>query len=887
MLFVHDLRCEYAVNPLGIGTAVPRLSWQLSGEGLGRSQTAYQVIAAGSPEALVENGRALAWDSGKVASAASVAVEYGGPLLTSRERAYWRVRCWDEADRPGPWSEPAWFETALLDPKEWRAGWIGYAGGWPGRALYFRKEFAIEKPVARARLYACGLGYSEYYVNGMRLGDALLDPTYTDVAARVMYRTYDVGPMLRSGSNVLGAIVGNGWHGTPKLLAQIEIYYADGTSDVHPSQDWGGWFVTCGPILEHSIYGGETYDAREEMPGWNLPLTAEQAEGQPPRGPGGWTGAQTVTAPAGALTAQMIEPIGITHVFPARSVTNPAPGIYVVDLEQNIAGWVQIRVKGERGTRITLRFAEMLYDDGTVNQENLREIPPVDVYILKGDGEEIWEPRFTYHGFRYVQVEGYPGELTADAVTGKVVRSSLEEGGTFTCSNDLLNRIHTMIQWTERDNHHGIPTDCPQRNERMGWLNDMSARAEEAFFNFRMARFMAKWMGDIYDAQDPISGGVPLTAPRGWMGGRVPTEPVTVSYLETSWLLYAHYADRRTMETYYEGYQGWLRCIGNQALPGKHIVPIAWIADWAPPLAELLPDMILSAAPAAVMGTGYYYYGARLLARMAGILGKAGDRARYEALAAEIATAFNEAFWDAAAGGYATNNQSCNSFALWLGIVPEERKTRVVQRLLKNVVEKDYHLSTGNVCTKYLLEVLSANGLADVATTIATQTTYPSWGYMLEHGATTQWERWEELTGSGMNSHNHPMMGSVGSWFYKVLGGINLTPETAGFDHFLLRPRFASALEWVNVEHQTIRGPLQTAWRREGEKLLYRVTLPIGCTADVTLPVTPTGRIVETGAAIWDGRAARTSAPGLSFVSAAAGEVTFRIGSGSYEFVIE
>jgi alpha-L-rhamnosidase len=685
---------------------------------------------------------------------------------------------------------------------------------------------------------------------------------------------------------VLGAILGNGWHGAPKLLAQLEIYYADGTSNMHCSQDWGGWFVTCGPILGHSIYGGETYDAREEKPGWNLPLTADQATDQPPRGPGSWTGAQAITAPAGKLTAQMIEPIGVTHRLPTSSIASPVPGIYVVDFGQNIAGWVQIRVKGERGAQVTLRFAEMLYANGTVNQENLREIPPVDVYILKGGEEEIWEPRFTYHGFRYVQVEGYPGELTADAVTGKVVRSSLEEAGAFACSSELLNRIHTMVQWTERDNHHGIPTDCPQRNERMGWLNDMSARAEEAFFNFNMARFMAKWIGDIHDAQDPVSGGVPLTAPRGWMGGRVPTEPVTVSYLETSWLLYAHYGDRCTMAAYYDGYQGWLKRIGDQALPGKHIVPIAWIADWAPPLAELLPDMMLSAAPAAVMGTGYYYYGARLLARMAGILGKTEDQARYEQLAEEIAADFDEAFWDQQGGGYATNNQSCNSFALWLGVVPEDRRARVVQRLLKNVEEKDYHLSTGNVCTKYLLEALSANGLADVATMIATQTTYPSWGYMLEHGATTLWERWEEFVGYGMNSHNHPMMGSVGSWLYKVLGGLNLAPETTGFDYFLLLPRFVSALEWVNIKHETVRGPVLLEWRRQGAALSYHATLPIGCTADVTLPIS-SGRILEGGAVIWDGKPIAVLAPGLSFVNATSDTATFRIGSGSYEFTIE
>jgi alpha-L-rhamnosidase len=898
MLLVDNLRCEYAVNPLGIGTAVPRLSWQLHGEGRERRQTAYQVIAAATAESL-ENSAVLLWDSGAVESAGSVAVEYGGPPLASRERAYWRVRCWDEggyadgqadglaADRAGPWSEVAWFEAALLDPADWLGGWIGYAGGWPGRALYFRKEFAVEQPVVRARLYASGLGYGEYYVNGARLGDALLDPAYTDVAARVMYRTYDVGPLLRPGANVFAATVGNGWHGAPKLLAQLEVSYADGAVAVYASQDGDGWQVTCGPVLEHSIYGGETYDARQEKPGWNLPRGAAPEAAQPSRGPGSWTSAQTVTGPAGKLTSQMIEPIGVTHVFPARAITCPSPGVYVVDFGQNIAGWAQIRVQGARGMRITLRFAEMLYDDGTVNQENLREIPPEDVYILKGGAEEIWEPRFTYHGFRYVQVEGYPGELTRDAVTGKVVRSTLEEAGTFECSSDLLNRIHAMIQWTERDNHHGIPTDCPQRNERMGWLNDMSARAEEAFFNFNMARFMAKWIGDIYDSQDPVSGGVPLTAPRGWMAGRVPTEPVSVSYLETSWLLYAHYGDRRTMAACYDGYQGWLRRIGDQALPGRRIVPVAWVADWAPPLADLLPRMMLSAAPAAVMGTGYYYYGARLLARMAAILGRTDDCERYAQLAAEIAADFDAEFWDEAGSGYAANNQSCNSFALWLGIVPDERRARVVERLLGNVAEKDYHLATGNVCTKYLLEVLSANGLADVATAIASQTTYPSWGYMLAHGATTLWERWEEFTSYGMNSHNHPMMGSVGSWFYKFLAGINITPETAGFDRFVLQPRFVKGLEWVRASHRTVRGVVESGWRRKDNWVIYTATVPVNAAAAVILPLSDGGRVSEGGRALWPANDTAHPVPGIASVSARDGEITLRIGSGLYEFALE
>jgi alpha-L-rhamnosidase len=881
MISAYDLRCEYATNPLGIGSIAPRLSWKLSHPERNQQQTAYQIIAAHNAEALREGGEDLVWDSGKVPSSNSVAVEYGGPPLASRERVYWRVRCWDAQDRPGPWSEIAWFEVALLNPEDWKADWIGYPGGWPGRALYFRRQFDVSKPIDRARLYVTGLGYHELFINGQRLGDAVLDPAYTDISARVMYRVFDIGPQLVTGSNVFAATVGNGWHGSPRLLAQIELYFADGTSTCIYTEDWGGWFVTCGPVLENSIYGGETYDAREEKPGWNLPM-----DGTPPQGPGGWTGAMHVPAPGGVLTPQMIEPIRITDELRPRSITTPKPGVYVVDFGQNIAGWVQLRVNGERGTRVVLKFAELLYPDGTVNQENLRVISPTDTYILKGGEEEVWEPRFTYHGFRYVQVEGYPGELTADSITGKVVRSSVEEAGRFTCSNELLNRIQTMVWWTERNNQHGIPTDCPQRNERMGWLNDMVARAEEAFFNFKMPLFMSKWIGDIYDAQDPVSGGVPLTAPRAWMAGRVPTEPVSVSYLETSWLLYAHYGDRRTLETYYNGYQKWLQRLSDQAK--DYIVDTAWVADWAPPIDHVIPGTLLSGAPVALMGTGFYYYGARLLARIAGILGKTEDQKHYETLAAEIGEAFNRHFWDEEAGGYGTNNQSCNCFALWLGLVPEDRKARVLENLVRDIVERGYHLTTGNVCTKYLLEALSANNRTDVALKIATQTTYPSWGYMLENGATTLWERWELYTSHGMNSHNHPMMGSISSWFYKVLAGINITPQTAGFDYFDLHPHIVEGLDYVIAQHHTIRGMVESAWYREGERLILHVTIPVNCFADVTFPVTSRQtRILESGTCIWDGEQPQHLVAGVSFLRSGANEVRFRVGSGAYEFVVE
>ena len=897
MLQVFDLRCEYLENPLGIGTPTPRLSWKLKHPERNQRQTAYQIIAAHAPEQLTEEAPGLLWDSGRVASADSVAVPYGGQPLASRERVYWRVRCWDAQGRPGSWSEPAWFEAALLDPGDWSAGWIGYPAAWSGRALYFRQQFEITKPVERARLYVCGLGYHELYVNGVRLGDAVLDPAYTDVSKRIMYRTFDIGSLLTMGQNVCAAAVGNGWQGFPRLLAQLELYFSDGTSARYTTGPNDPWQVGPGPIVEQSIYQGEVYDAREEKPGWNQlaaqPASSQAAVGPAPeymlatedaQGKPRWTMAMPVPAPGGVLVPQPLEPIRVTAEIAPQAIAGPKPGLQVVDFGQNFAGWVRLRVQGERGTRVVLRFAESLYSDGTVNQENLRETPATDVYILKGAGEEVWEPRFTYHGFRYVQIEGYPGELSPGAISGRVVHSDVEQAGSFVCSNELLNRIHKMVQWTEQNNLHGIPTDCPQRNERMGWTNDMTARAEESFMNFDVGRLMAKWIGDIYDAQNKQTGAITNTAPQAW--GPVPADPVCACYLETAWLLYAHYGDRRTLEAYYDGFQDWLRCLTSMA--EDHIVSYSLWGDWAPPLDQTVPGTPRHRdAPGELVSTGFYYYTARLLARIAGILGRADDHQRYEGLAAQIGEAFNARFWDEQRGGYGTNSQSCNSLALWMGLVPEERRPRVMESLVRDVVDlHDRHLTTGNICTKYLLESLTAGGRADVALDLAAQVTYPSWGYMLANGATTVWERWELSTGSGMNSHDHPMMGSVGSWFYKALAGINLTASACGFDRFEIRPACVEGLDWVEARHNTVRGTVGSAWWREDGRLVLTVEIPVNSEADVTLPASPSQSVWEGETCLWRGDGPGQAADGISLLHSSAAGITFRVGSGRYEFSV-
>ena len=896
MLETIHLRCEYLINPLGIDTRCPSFTWALRGEGRGRLQSAYQIQAAASPEALL-SGADLTWDSGKTPVADGLApANYAGRALLSRERLYWRVRAWDEQDQAGPFSsDPAWFEMGLLDGEDWEASWIGYPAGWNGRALYFRREFTLEKPIRRGRVYVSGLGYYELRLNGQKVGDHVLDPGVTDPSKRVLYCTYDVGDLLQPGSNAVGAVLGNGWHGMPKLLLMMMIDFTDGTSLrlTTGRNSWKTtWAVSSGPILQNSIYDGEVYDARLERPGWDAPGfdTSSKADRLAL-----WIGANNTDAPGGRLAAQTVEPIRVVERRPFQSLTQPAPGRYVFDLGQNIAGWAHLRVQGQAGDRVVLRFAESLYDDGTVNQENLRAAAATDSYILKGGGEEQWEPHFTYHGFRYVQMEGFPGEPSLDSLTGCVVRSAVEANGEFECSSSLLNRIHHMVRWTETSNLHSIPTDCPQRDERMGWMNDLAARSEEMVYNFKMPRFLAKFLDDIGDAQDPTTGAIPDTVPFRW--GMRPADPVSASYLLMPWLAYQHYGDLRSLAEHYDGLKGWVGFLTSQAK--EHIVEYSYYGDWAPPVGEGLANSLGDSAnsrdtPGPLMSTGYYYLCAQLISKMAQALGpqrSQDDASRYAELARQIGEAFNRRFWDEQTGGYGSNNQACNTFALFLGLAPPERKQRVLDNLVHDVVDlRGGHLTTGNLCTKYLLDVLTEAGRVDVAYQVAAQETYPSWGYMLANGATTCWERWERKTGGGMNSHNHPMYGSVGAWFYKALAGITVDPSGPGFARFNVRPALPAGLSHARAVLHTWRGDIEAGWQRSGKELTMRVVTPAGSRARISVPKPDGGQgsptIYESGKPVWENGALCMTADGLTGAQEEAGCVTFSVGSGTYTFTV-
>jgi alpha-L-rhamnosidase len=878
-----DLSCESTQNPLGIDTLSPRLGWILTAHEKGQKQTAYQVLVASDEEKL-KNGQVDIWDSGKVISDQSTQVTYRGPALLSRRRYFWKVRAWDKNGAASSYSKVAWWEMALLSPQDWKAEWIGYLGAWSGRALYFRSDFTINKPVERARVYVSGLGYYELRLNGSKVGDHVLDPGITAYEKRVLYVTYDVASQLTQGPNTLGVIVGNGWYGVPRLLLQCEVTYVDGSKDTFYShrgflpEPGGKWRVTSGPILDNSVYDGEVYDARLEKVGWDMPARARAERDTPPDRTEEWTGIHNVPLPGGVLSAQKINPIKVVDTLRPATMSEPKPGVFVFDIGRNMAGWVQLRVSGESGARVVLKFGELLLKDGTVDQTNLFTAAAKDVYILRGKDTETWEPRFTYHGFRYVQVEGLGGIPTLDTVTAKVVRSSVEPSGTIETSNELINRIQQMVLRTEASNLHSIPTDCPQRSERMGWMNDLTVRAEGAIYNFNMSRFYPKFLTDIHDSQR-ADGAISDTVPYGW--GSCPADPVSTSYLLLGWYLHQHYNDTAALGQHFEGFKAWTDLLHSKTK--DNIVTYGYYGDWSPPKAFAIPGSNGSSAvsegtPLEFMSTGYLYYNAQLVAQMAKVLGRKEDQAKYAKLAQAVAASFNAKYWDESAGGYGSNNESMDAFVLFLGIVQKDKVKRVVASLVKAVHANADHLTTGNLCTKYVMEALTKYGYGDLAFKIATQETYPSWGYMLANGADTLWERWESLTGPGMNSHNHPMMGSVSAWFHKYLGGINPDPDAPGFKRIIIRPYPLGDLTWARAEYKSPYGPIRSYWSKDNAAFTLKVTVPVNTTARVYVPARDAASV-----RVEDKQA--SMAEGVKVVGPQEGAIVFEVGSGDYEFV--
>ncbi len=850
------LKTEYLENPLGIDVAQPRFSWALEHTERGQKQTAFQVQVSLTPE--VKTGEV--WDSGQVASADSVLVPFGGKPLVSGQRYYWKVRYWDAAKRPSPFSQTAWFETGLLVKEDWKGKWIGGAN-------QLRKEFVLKGAPLRARAYVSGLGYYELRINGQKVGDHVLDPGWTTYDRRVLYAAYDVTPYLRQGANVVAAALGQGWFESRALLLQMNIDTQGGEKHAEIVTD-ATWTAKPGPITADSIYGGESYDARLETPGWDMPGLKDPA----------WKPAAVVnTPPKGEMSAQMMPPIRVVETIAPLTMTNPRPGSFVFDMGQNFSGWVRLRVHGAQGTTVRLRHAELLYSDGTLNTETLRGARATDTYTLRGDsGEEIYEPSFTYHGFRYVEVTGFPGTPKPGDVLGRVVRSAVAPGGGFSASNPMLDRLQRAIQWTLQSNLSGIPTASNQRDERLGWLGDAHLAAETAIYNFDMAAFYTNFLRDMRDVQ--MSDGT-LTDTVPYKGGRRPADPAVGSaYPLIAWYLYLYYGDTRILEQHYSGIKAWADYLTTRAKDG--VVSYYSYADW----------MSSAKTPGDLVSTFYYCYSVDIAMRAAMVLGKSDDAVKYQKLGATIRDAFHKTYFSMYSGTYGSGSQTSILLPLFLDMMPDNFRATAMADLVNDIVQaNNVHLTTGIVGTKYILPLLTRSGRADLAYDLVTQTTYPSWGYMLANGATTLWELWQNRTGPSMNSHNHPVFGSVGAWLYSALAGINPDPVSPGFQKIRLEPQVAGELRSASASLTTPRGEVSSAWSRDGDRLRLEMTVPVGSEAEVHIP--KLGRasvsIRESGKPVWAKDSFQSGVAGLTGAKQTDADVVIQAGSGRYVFELD
>lgn len=846
------LRCEYLENPMAVDVKAPRFSWILDHSQRGQSQSAYQVLVSTHPAA--ESGEL--WDSGKVSSGQSTNIIYRGKSLESGQTCFWRVRWWDKDGVASPYSETARFDTGLLAKDDWQGQWITGNN-------QLRKEVELKAEPVRGRAYICGLGYYELDINGQKVGTSVLDPGWTVYGKHVLYAAYDITPHLRQGLNAFGVILGKGWSPVRTLLLQVNIMLADG-SKVHVQSDMS-WKQAKGPIVSDSIFDGEIYDARLETPGWTQPGFDDSA----------WMGAQLGVAPEGLLSAQMMPSIKVVDTLLPRDMTNPKPGVYVFDMGQNFSGWARLRVQGPRGTRVRLRFAELLYDTGMINTENLRTAKAEDIYILKGGDEEVYEPRFTYHGFRYVEITGYPGVPELETLQGRVVHTAVEQTGHFACSKPLLNQIQRLILWGQRTNLHSIPTDCCQRDERMGWLGDAHVTAEEALMNFDMAAFYSNFLRLIRDVQDE-RGTITDTVPHVW--GKRPADPAWgAAYPLLCWYMYMYHGDRRLLEEHYESIQKYVEFLRSKAKNG--LVTYSHYGDW----------VALVKTPGRLVSSFYYYYAVDILAKMAKTLGRSEEAESYRELAQTIRSRFNSAYYDQESRAYGGGTQTANTLPLFLDLPPEEERDEIFDNLLSDIIyNNNTHLTTGIIGTKYIFEVLTRNGRADLAYDLAVQTSYPSWGYMIENGATTLWELWQHRTGPGMNSHNHPMFGSVGAWLYKALVGINTKEGSPGFQEIVIKPQMVRDLQHASGAVQTPHGRVSCAWSKSEQEIRCEVIIPINSSAEIVLPVGQLENVVlqEGETRVYSNQKLLTGVPGILGVEESTGHLTIKVGSGRFVFVL-
>jgi Glycogen debranching enzyme len=851
---VDDLTCEYRTNPIGIEASHPRLAWIIYSKGRGIEQSAYRVIVSNNRE-LVEKGKGDVWDSGMVPSDQSIQVAYNGPALMPAMTYYWRVQVWDNKGHVSTFSPVASWQMGI---SSWaNAAWIGYdelpaskrvvpalhGGGKPEMGKMenvlplLRKEFVAAKPVQQATLFISGLGHFEVSMNGQKVGDHFLDPGWTNYSKQALYVGFDVTSQLNQGANAIGVMLGNGFYhvpaeryrkltgsfGHPKMICRLIIRYEDGSTENIVSNE--SWKVAAGPVTFTSIYGGEDYDARLEQDGWDKAGFADAS----------WKPAMIVQGPP-AINATITEPLKVMQEFIPVKVSQPKAGVYLYDLGQNFSGIPRITVAGESGQSIKIIPGEILDENGLVSQRPSGG-PSFFNYILKGGGTESWQPRFTYYGFRYLQVEG--DVQVIKAIKGLHTRHSARTVGSFSCSNQLFNSIFKLIDWSIKSNMASVLTDCPHR-EKLGWLEVPHLLGNSIRYNYDIASFYRKIIEDMKHSQT-ADGLVPNIAPEYTQFDtdfRDSPEWGSSSVI-LPYHLYQWYGDKQVLAESYDMMKRYVDYLGTKA---KNYIVSHGLGDWF----DIGPNGSGSgysvSTPQGITGTAIYYYDLQILVETATLLYKPDDANKYRQLATQVKTAFNNTFFNKETRQYDTGSQTANAMAVFMKLVDPEFKDAVVDNIIKNIRARNNSLSSGEVGYKYLVAVLEAEGKSDVIYDMNSRDDVPGYGYQIKHGATTLMEDWQAIKTLG---NNHCMLGHLMGWLYSGLGGIR--QQDIAFKKFVINPGMVGDIKWVKTTYQSPYGEIVSAWEKKKGKIYCKFHIPVNTAAVINLP----GKKLELGSGVY------------------------------------
>lgn len=870
---------------MGLDVLQPRFGWQLVAERRNVLQTDYEIrVAANSTE--LSAGKKLLWNSGKTQSDASVWVPYNGPTLVSGKKYWWQVRVWDNAGNVSNWSEPAFWQMGLLKPTDWKAKWISLAVPEDPTqpSPMFRKEFATKKKIVSATAYITAHGLYEAQINGQRVGQDYLTPGWTVYQKRLQYQAYDVTNLLKSGLNAIGVTLGNGWwrgnigwahvngfYGKDiSLLFQLEVEYADGSRQTIGSD--GSWkYTTDGPVRNSEIYHGETYDARLKQLGWSSPDFNDSK----------WSIAAVKDFSNENLIGTYNEPIRKHETFKPVKIFRTPNGELVADFGQNLVGWVEMTARGKGGDRIVLQFAEVLDKKGNFYTDNLRAARCTDTWILKGKGEEHFEPHFTFHGFRYAKIDGYPGELKPENISAVALYSDMRPAGSFTSSDPLINQLQHNIQWGQRGNFLDVPTDCPQRDERLGWTGDAQAFSRTATFNFDTHNFFAKWLKDLAADQQP-DGMVPWVIPNVLR----PRNGASAGWADAAtiipWNMWLAYGDRRILEDQFPSMKAWVEYMRKESKndlwnTGEHF------GDWLFYSKADDNDGRSAITDKYLIAQCFYAHSTQLLINAAQILGKKDEVVVYSDLLKKVKTAYlNE--YVTPNGRPLSPTQTAYVLALQFDMLPENQREQAAKKLADNIKNYKDHLTTGFLGTPYLCHVLTRFGYNDLAYTLLNQKTYPSWLYPVTMGATTIWERWDGIRPDSsfqavtMNSFNHYAYGAIGDWMYRVMAGLDA--DEPGYKSLLIKPNPGGGFTQASATLQTLYGPAASRWQREENTLTMEIEIPANTTATILVPTSDVSSITEGGKPL-------PSLPEIKITGIENGYVVLKTGSGKYSFSVK